>query len=243
VKITNGPNVNSSYVGCSFRVDFIIGTSLIVFSPAIVSNRGLMAVEASLVQTPEPPKVSRIHSQNRLYYCQTHSITQIDPSMPAPFSGGFSSGGGMQQGSAQLPGGLTIGSSVRIVKGVHKGKDGVVRKMMGNKLSVQVSKQFITRYFIKHMKYGDNLLSAQVRGGQQVEVSAEMIKSSDPNSAQSFGLSRSEDSQSQPSYRTPHVPFSPAHSLTTSSPAPPSPAPSGWSGTHPTPSAQTVHPY
>ena len=50
---------------------------------------------------------------------------------------------GMQQQQQQqqqqyVPGALGIGSSVRIVKGVHKGKDGVVRKMMGDKLSVQV---------------------------------------------------------------------------------------------------------
>lgn len=59
-----------------------------------------------------------------------------------------------------------------------------------------------------------------------------MIKLDDPNSRGSFGIaSRSEGSQSQPSYHTPYVPFSPANSLPASSPAPPSPAPSGWSHT------------
>ncbi len=71
----------------------------------------------------------------------------------------------------------------------------------------------------------------QVRGGQQVEVSSDMIKLDDPNSRGSFGIARSEGSQSQPSYHTPYVPFSPANSLPASSPAPPSPAPSGWSHT------------
>ena len=146
-----------------------------------------MAIKASLVQIPGPPK--------------------IDPSMPAPFSSGGVGSSGMQQRGPYGVNSMGIGSSVRIVKGVHKGKDGVVRKMMGSKLSVQV------------------------RGGQQVEVSADMIKSDDPNSTHSFGVARSEGSQSQPSFRTPHVPGSPAHSLTTSSPAPPSPAPSGWSQT------------
>lgn len=184
VKIMSGPNINPSVSGKYLRVEFIITTDLIVFSPSIESNRGFMAVKASLVETPGPPKV--------------------DPSMPAPFSG---SGGhsGMQQQHPYSVDGMSIGSSVRIVKGVHKGKDGVVRKIMGNKMSVQV------------------------RGGQQVEVSSDMIKSDDPNSAGSFGFARSEGSQSQQSYRTPHIPFSPGHSLPTSSPAPASPAPSGWS--------------
>ena len=43
-----------------------------------------------------------------------------------------------QQQQQYVPGALGIGSSVRIGKGVYKGKDGVVRKMMGDKLSVQV---------------------------------------------------------------------------------------------------------
>ena len=192
MKIMSGPTINPSLSGKYLRVEFIITTDLIVFSPSIETNRGFMAVKASLVETPGPPKV--------------------DPSMPAPFSGGgggnFSGGGGNRGMQQQIPyavDGMSIGSSVRIVKGVHKGKDGVVRKIMGNKMSVQV------------------------RGGQQVEVSSDMIKADDPNSTSSFGIARSEGSQSQQSYRTPHIPFSPGHSLPTSSPAPASPAPSGWS--------------
>ena len=191
-------DVDPSVSGAHVRVEFVIGDTLIIFSPAINSNRGLMAVPSSLVETPGPPKV--------------------DPSMPAPFmpssfgGGGDASGGGgggMRYGDASVAGALSIGSAVRIVKGVHKGKDGVVRKMMGNKMSVQV------------------------RGGQQVEVSADMIKADTPNSTSSFGLTRPEasPSQSQTSFRTPHVPFSPGQSLPTSSPAPASPAPSGWSQT------------
>jgi hypothetical protein len=130
-------DVDPSVSGAFVRVEFIIGTDLIIFSPAINSNRGLLAVAASQVETPGPPKV--------------------DPSMPAPFGGGR--GSGMQQRDAFAPGAVGIGSAVRIVKGVHKGKDGVVRKMMGNKLSVQV------------------------RGGQQVEVTSDMIKAENPNSS------------------------------------------------------------
>jgi hypothetical protein len=61
--------------------------------------------------------------------------------MPAP-SGSSSSMWGSsntQQRDGSTPAVLGIGSNVRIVKGVHTGKDGVVRRMMGNKLSVQVN--------------------------------------------------------------------------------------------------------
>jgi hypothetical protein len=69
--------------------------------------------------------------------------------------------------------------------------------------------------------------------GQQVEVSADMIKAENPNSSGSFGLARAEasPSQSTTSFRTPHVPSSPGQSFPASSPAPSSPAPSGWSQT------------
>jgi hypothetical protein len=36
------------------HVEFVIGADLIVFSPSIETNRGFMAVKASLVRTPAP---------------------------------------------------------------------------------------------------------------------------------------------------------------------------------------------
>jgi hypothetical protein len=125
-----GDSISQSINGSFVRVEFIINTELIIFSPSITSNRGLMAVPSSCVEAPSAPKV--------------------DPSMPAPYSGGGNfggNGGGNFGGNGEsmmgggggnlLPGGFGIGIAVRIIKGVHKGKDGVIRKIMGNKMSVQ----------------------------------------------------------------------------------------------------------
>ena len=117
-----GESISQSINGSFVRVEFIINTELIIFSPSITSNRGLMAVPSSCVEAPSAPKV--------------------DPSTPAPYSGGGNFGGNGESmmgggGGNLLAGGFGIGVAVRIIKGVHKGKDGVIRKIMGNKMSVQ----------------------------------------------------------------------------------------------------------
>ncbi len=50
-------HVDPSVSGAHVRVEFVIGETLIIFSPAINSKRGLIAVQSSLVETPGPPKV------------------------------------------------------------------------------------------------------------------------------------------------------------------------------------------
>jgi hypothetical protein len=50
-------DVDPSVSGAHFRVEFVIGETLIIFSPAINSNRGLMAVPCSQVETPGSQKV------------------------------------------------------------------------------------------------------------------------------------------------------------------------------------------
>jgi hypothetical protein len=114
-----GDSISQSVNGSFVRVEFIINTELIIFSPSITSNRGLMAVPSSCVEAPNAPK--------------------LDPSMPAPnYSGGGNHASMDSVPGNLLPCGFGIGIAVRIIKGVHKGKDGVIRKIMGNKMSVQV---------------------------------------------------------------------------------------------------------
>ena len=50
-------DVDPSVSGAHVRVEFVIGETLIIFSPAINSNRGLMAVPCSQVETPGSQKV------------------------------------------------------------------------------------------------------------------------------------------------------------------------------------------
>ncbi len=118
-----GDGISQSVSGSYVRVEFIINTDLIIFSPSITSNRGLMAVPSSSVEAPNAPKV--------------------DPSMPAPNYSGGGNGAHVHASMDSVPGhlppgGFGIGTAVRVIKGVHKGKDGVIRKIMGNKMSVQV---------------------------------------------------------------------------------------------------------